>query len=90
VPVIVVNGSDAARGQLFTLLREYAHLLLHAGLCDTVTDLCWSIHGGCCVSRVAGSMLAGRARGLLARIDGAQASEEADHKLEEADHKLTV
>ena len=40
LPVIVVNGSDVARGRLFSLLHEYAHLLLHtAGLCDTVTDL---------------------------------------------------
>lgn len=40
VPVIVVNGSDAPRGRLFTLIHEYAHLLLHtAGLCDTVTDV---------------------------------------------------
>lgn len=39
VPVIVVNGSDAARGRLFSLLHEYVHLLLHTGgLCDTVTD----------------------------------------------------
>jgi Zn-dependent peptidase ImmA (M78 family) len=39
VPVIVLNGADAPRGRLFTLLHEYAHLLLHtAGLCDTVTD----------------------------------------------------
>ena len=39
IPVIVVNGSDAARGRLFTLLHEYAHLLLHTdGLCDTLTD----------------------------------------------------
>ncbi len=39
-PVIMVNGSDFPRGRLFTLLHEYAHLLLHTeGLCDTVTDL---------------------------------------------------
>jgi len=40
LPVIVVNGSDSPRGRLFSLLHEYAHLLLHSGgLCDTVTDL---------------------------------------------------
>ncbi len=39
LPVIMVNGSDAPRGRLFSLLHEYAHLLLHTGgLCDTVTD----------------------------------------------------
>ncbi|MGH3984376.1 MAG: XRE family transcriptional regulator [Pseudonocardiaceae bacterium] len=39
LPVIMVNGSDAARGRLFSLLHEYAHLLLHtSGLCDTITD----------------------------------------------------
>lgn len=39
LPVIVVNGADAPRGRLFSLLHEYAHLLLHtAGLCDTITD----------------------------------------------------
>ena len=39
LPVIVVNGADAPRGRLFSLLHEYAHLLLHtAGLCDTTTD----------------------------------------------------
>ncbi|WP_018638823.1 XRE family transcriptional regulator [Parafrankia elaeagni] len=38
-PVIMVNGSDAPRGRLFSLLHEYAHLLLHTGgLCDTVTS----------------------------------------------------
>ena len=39
MPVIVVNGSDAARGRLFSLLHEYAHLVLHtSGLCDTISD----------------------------------------------------
>ena len=40
LPVIVVNGADAPRGRLYSLLHEYAHLLLHsAGLCDTTTDV---------------------------------------------------
>lgn len=40
LPVIVVNGSDAPRGRLFSLLHEYAHLALRTGgLCDTVTDV---------------------------------------------------
>ncbi|MGI5506335.1 XRE family transcriptional regulator [Lentzea sp. CA-135723] len=39
LPVIMVNGSDSPRGRLFSLLHEYAHLLLNsAGLCDTLTD----------------------------------------------------
>lgn len=39
LPVIMVNGSDAARGRLFSLLHEYVHLLLHTGgLCDIITD----------------------------------------------------
>jgi Zn-dependent peptidase ImmA (M78 family) len=39
LPVIVVNGADAPRGRLFSLLHEYAHLLLHtSGLCDAITD----------------------------------------------------
>jgi Zn-dependent peptidase ImmA (M78 family) len=39
LPIIVLNGSDAPRGRLFSLLHEYVHLLLHtAGLCDTTTD----------------------------------------------------
>jgi Zn-dependent peptidase ImmA (M78 family) len=39
MPVIVVNGKDFPRGRLFSLLHEYAHLVLHtAGLCDTTTD----------------------------------------------------
>ncbi len=40
LPVTVLNGADWPRGRLFSLLHEYAHLLLHtSGLCDTVTDL---------------------------------------------------
>lgn len=40
LPVIMVNGADSARGRLFSLLHEYAHLLLHTnGLCDMTTDL---------------------------------------------------
>ncbi|GAA5194016.1 XRE family transcriptional regulator [Arthrobacter gyeryongensis] len=40
LPVIVVNGADSPRGRLFSLMHEYAHLLLHTeGLCDTTTDL---------------------------------------------------
>lgn len=39
LPVIMVNGADFARGRTFSLLHEYAHLLLHTdGLCDTTTD----------------------------------------------------
>lgn len=39
LPVIMVNGADSARGRLFSLLHEYAHLLLRTnGLCDTTTD----------------------------------------------------
>lgn len=39
VPVIMMNGADAPRGRLFTVLHEYAHLLLHTeGLCDLITD----------------------------------------------------
>lgn len=39
VPVVMLNGADATRGRLFSLLHEYVHLLLHtAGLCDTTTD----------------------------------------------------
>lgn len=39
LPIIVVNGADGPRGRLFSMLHEYAHLVLHtAGLCDTVTD----------------------------------------------------
>lgn len=39
LPVIMVNGSDGPRGRLFSLLHEYAHLVLSTdGLCDTTTD----------------------------------------------------
>ncbi|MGW5054755.1 XRE family transcriptional regulator [Actinokineospora sp. NPDC004072] len=40
LPVIMVNGADSPRGRLFSLLHEYAHLVLHTqGLCDVTTDL---------------------------------------------------
>jgi len=36
-PLIVLNASDAPRARIFTLLHEYAHLLLNTGgICD-----CW-------------------------------------------------
>jgi Zn-dependent peptidase ImmA (M78 family) len=39
LPVIMLNGADSVRGRLFSLVHEYAHLLLNrAGLCDTQTD----------------------------------------------------
>ncbi|MGH3940019.1 MAG: XRE family transcriptional regulator [Pseudonocardiaceae bacterium] len=39
LPVIMINGGDATRGRLFSLLHEYVHLLLHtSGLCDTIID----------------------------------------------------
>jgi len=35
LPVIVANAQDAPRGRIFTVLHEFAHILLHAGgLCD--------------------------------------------------------
>lgn len=40
LPVVMLNGADWPRGRLFSLLHEYAHLILHtAGLCDTTTDM---------------------------------------------------
>ena len=39
LPVIVLNGSDAIRGRLFSAMHEFVHLLLHVeGLCDLVTE----------------------------------------------------
>lgn len=39
IPVIALNGADWPRGRLFSVIHEYAHLLLHtSGLCDTTTD----------------------------------------------------
>lgn len=39
LPVIVLNGSDYPRPRLFSLLHEFAHLVVHTeGLCDVVTD----------------------------------------------------
>jgi Zn-dependent peptidase ImmA (M78 family)/transcriptional regulator with XRE-family HTH domain len=38
LPVVVLNGADAARGRMFTLLHEFMHVLLGAeGLCDLHT-----------------------------------------------------
>lgn len=31
LPVILLNGKDAPQGRIFSLLHEFAHLLLHAG-----------------------------------------------------------
>jgi Zn-dependent peptidase ImmA (M78 family) len=37
LPVIVVNGADFPRGRLFSLMHEYAHLLLRSGgICDAL------------------------------------------------------
>lgn len=34
-PVVVLNGSDSARGRIFTALHEFAHILLNdTGVCD--------------------------------------------------------
>lgn len=39
VPIIVLNGSDAPRGRLFSLFHEYAHLTLGSdALCDLSND----------------------------------------------------
>ncbi|MBW1796695.1 MAG: ImmA/IrrE family metallo-endopeptidase [Deltaproteobacteria bacterium] len=37
IPVIMLNGGEKPNGRIFTLLHEFAHLMLrNAGLCDTV------------------------------------------------------
>lgn len=37
MPVVTLNGSDSPRGRVFTLLHEFAHVLLNAdGVCDLV------------------------------------------------------
>jgi Zn-dependent peptidase ImmA (M78 family)/transcriptional regulator with XRE-family HTH domain len=37
LPVVVLNGADFPRGRIFTLLHEFAHVLLHAdGVCDAL------------------------------------------------------
>ncbi|GAB7148373.1 hypothetical protein LRC537489_16080 [Mycobacterium riyadhense] len=39
LPVIVLNGSDAPRPRLFSLLHEFVHVVLHTeGLCDVIAD----------------------------------------------------
>jgi Zn-dependent peptidase ImmA (M78 family) len=60
VPVIVLNGADSVRGRLFSLMHEYAHLLLHtAGLCDTTTD--WE-------ARTEGRRLEARCNAIAAEV----------------------
>lgn len=40
IPVIVLNGADSPRGRLFSLIHEYAHLVIRtSGVCDMSTDL---------------------------------------------------
>jgi Zn-dependent peptidase ImmA (M78 family)/transcriptional regulator with XRE-family HTH domain len=35
IPVVVLNGADSARGRIFTLMHEFAHVLSRsAGVCD--------------------------------------------------------
>ncbi len=37
LPVVVLNGGDFPRARIFTLLHEFAHVLLHAdGICDAL------------------------------------------------------
>ncbi len=37
LPLITLNGGDFPRGRIFTLLHEFAHVLLHAtGVCDAL------------------------------------------------------
>ena len=39
LPVVVLNGADAVKGRVFSLLHEFSHLLLRTGgLCDTTTE----------------------------------------------------
>jgi Zn-dependent peptidase ImmA (M78 family) len=39
LPVVVLNGADAAKGRAFSLLHEFSHLLLRTGgLCDTTAE----------------------------------------------------
>jgi Zn-dependent peptidase ImmA (M78 family)/transcriptional regulator with XRE-family HTH domain len=37
LPLVVLNGGDFPRGRIFTLMHEFAHILLHAdGVCDAL------------------------------------------------------
>lgn len=39
LPVIVLNGADAVKGRVFSLLHEFSHLILRTGgLCDTTAS----------------------------------------------------
>jgi Zn-dependent peptidase ImmA (M78 family)/DNA-binding XRE family transcriptional regulator len=45
IPVIVLNSRDGVRARIFSLLHEFAHLLLNeGGICDPIRGLTWDIN----------------------------------------------